>query len=89
MGNLNVNVGLYFINPYTSQASLNDPFNTFNIFEKYALENLYLLHSSTIKEFNFTLVNEDNLYIPKFGFKYLFTIVVYACIVLYLKLVLQ
>ena len=89
LGNRNVNDGLYFRNPYTSQASLNEPLTTFSILLKYDLEKSYLLHIFIIKLFKVKLVIVDILYFPNSGLIYLFIRVLYASIVLYFKLVLQ
>ena len=67
LGSLKSLAGLYFINPYKSQASLNDPFKTFKMFLKYAGAKFFSSQSSVINELSFTLVSVDNLYLPSFG----------------------
>jgi len=64
--------GSYFIRPYLVQASRKDPFTTFNIFLKYDLEKSYSSHKLLIYVFSPTLVIVESLYIPIFGFIYLF-----------------
>ena len=67
LGSLKSLAGLYLINPYTSQASRNDPFKTFKMFLKYVGAKSLSSTNSVIYEFNLALVIVESLYFPNLG----------------------